>query len=82
MDQDYGKTMGVLENDALAYLLNAAPGDYFGRIHVEQLCMNGDPALHMYQMPTDYDVEASTVSVNPYFYFDKQYVVHGQCEVL
>ncbi len=29
--------------------------------------MNGDPALHMYQMPTDYDVEASTVSVNPTF---------------
>jgi hypothetical protein len=65
--QDYGKTMGVLEDDALAYLLNAAPGDYFARIHVEQMCMNGDPALHMYQMPTDYDVEASTVSINPSF---------------
>ncbi len=65
--QDYGKTMGVLEDDALAYLSNAAPGDYFARIHVEQFCMNGDPALHLYQMPTDYDVEASTVSINPSF---------------
>ncbi|HET6255536.1 MAG TPA: C25 family cysteine peptidase [Puia sp.] len=65
--KDYGKTMGVLENDALAYLLNAAPGDYFARQHVEQFVMNGDPAIHMYQMPTDYDVEASTVSVNPTF---------------
>ena len=64
---DYGKTMGQLEDDALAYLLNSVPGDYFGRLHVEQFCMNGDPALHMYQMPTDYDVEASTVLVNPTF---------------
>jgi hypothetical protein len=64
---DYGKTIGQLENDALAYLLNAIPGDYFARQHVEQFCMNGDPALHLYQMPTDYDVEASTVSVNPSF---------------
>ena len=64
---DYGKSMGKLENDALAYLFNAAPGDYFARQHVEQFCMNGDPALHLYQMPTDYDVEASTVSVNPSF---------------
>jgi Peptidase family C25/CARDB len=65
--QDYGKPFGQLEDDALAYLLNAAPGDYYARIHVEQFCLNGDPALHMYQMPTDYDVEASTVSVNPSF---------------
>jgi hypothetical protein len=65
--QDYGKTMGVLEKDALAYLLNSAPGDYFARQHVEQFCMNGDPALKLNQMPTDYDVEASTVSVNPTF---------------
>ena len=66
-NQDYGKTMGVLENDALAYLLNSAPGDYFARQHVEQFCMNGDPALKLNQMPTDYDVEPSTVSVNPGF---------------
>ncbi len=26
---DYGKTIGVLENDALAYLLNAAPSRLF-----------------------------------------------------
>ena len=66
-NQDYGKSMGVLERDALAYLLNSAPGDYFARQHVEQFCFNGDPALKMNQMPTDYDVEASTVSVNPSF---------------
>jgi Peptidase family C25/CARDB len=64
---DYGQSIGKLENDALAYLFNAAPGDYFVRQHVEQFCMNGDPALHLYQMPTDYDVEASTVAVNPSF---------------
>jgi len=64
---DYGKTIGILENDGLAYLLNAAPGDYFARQHVEQFCMNGDPALRLNQMPTDYDVESSTVSVNPSF---------------
>ncbi|HXD77981.1 MAG TPA: C25 family cysteine peptidase, partial [Puia sp.] len=65
--QDYGKSVGVLQNDAMAYLLNAAPGDYFARQHVEQFCMNGDPALRLNQGPTDYDVEASTVSVNPTF---------------
>ncbi|HVS98714.1 MAG TPA: C25 family cysteine peptidase [Puia sp.] len=65
--QDYGKPIGVLQKDAVQALMNAAPGDYFARLHAEQLVINGDPYEKLNQGPTDYDVEASTVVVNPSF---------------
>ena len=65
---DYGKTTGVLEKDALQSLWNAAPGDFFARQHVEQIVIGGDPYLKLNQeLLTDYDVESSTVVINPNF---------------
>jgi hypothetical protein len=64
---DYGKSLGILQQDALQNLMNAAPGDFFARCHAEQMTTHGDPALKMNQMPTDYDIEASQVQINPAF---------------
>ena len=65
---DYGKPIGVLEKDALQALLNTAPGDYFARIHAEEMTTHGDPYLKLNQeaLP-DYDVEPSQVLINPNF---------------
>jgi Peptidase family C25 len=65
--QDYMKPLGILEKDALQYLYNRVPGDFFARLHVEQVCTHGDPALKLNQEPTDYDIEASQVQINPSF---------------
>jgi hypothetical protein len=65
--QDYGKPLGQLQKDALQALINSTPGDFFGRSHAEQLDINGDPYLKLNQGQTDYDVESSTVLINPGF---------------
>lgn len=64
---DYGKPLGILEKDALQGLINAVPGDYFARLHAEQMTLHGDPYIKLNQEPTDYDIEASQVLVNPGF---------------
>ncbi|HEV3413327.1 MAG TPA: C25 family cysteine peptidase, partial [Puia sp.] len=65
--KDYGKPLGVLQSDAEQGLINAAPGDFFARLHAEQMTIHGDPALKLNQGPTDYDIEASQVQINPAF---------------
>lgn len=65
---DYGKTLGVLQKDALQQLLNVAPGDYFARLHAEEMTLHGDPYLKLDQsLLADYDVEASQVQITPGF---------------
>ncbi|HEY6899194.1 MAG TPA: C25 family cysteine peptidase, partial [Puia sp.] len=65
--KDYGKPLGVLQQDALQGLINAAPNDYFARLHAEEMTTHGDPYLKLNQNPTDYDVESSTVQISPSF---------------
>ncbi len=64
---DYGKPLGILQKDALQNLMNVAPNDYFSRLHAEEMTTHGDPALKLNQLPTDYDIEASQVVINPSF---------------
>jgi len=63
---DYAKPIGISQKDALQTLVNAVPGDFFGRQHAEQMGIHGDPFIHLYQetLP-DYDVEPSTITVSP-----------------
>ena len=65
---DYGKSIGIIQKDALQQLINVAPTDYFARLHAEEMTTHGDPALKLNQgaLP-DYDVEASQVQVSPNF---------------
>jgi hypothetical protein len=62
---DYGKPVGILEKDALNNLVNAVPGDFFARLHAEQMTNHGDPYLKLNQGGTDYDLEASQITINP-----------------
>ena len=62
---DYGKPVGLLMKDALNGLLAAVPGDFFARLHAEQMTTHGDPYIRLNQGPTDYDIEPSQVTVNP-----------------
>ncbi|HEX9510934.1 MAG TPA: C25 family cysteine peptidase [Puia sp.] len=65
---DYGKTLGVIQKDALQSLVNASPGDFFARLHAEQMTLHGDPYIKLNQESlADYDVEASQVVINPSF---------------
>jgi len=64
---DYGKPLGILEKDALQGLVNAVPGDFFARLHAEQMTLHGDPYVKLNQGPTDYDIESSQVVINPGF---------------
>ncbi len=64
---DYGKPIGILQKDALNALVTAAPNDYFARLHAEEMTTHGDPSLKLNQGPTDYDIEASQVVINPSF---------------
>lgn len=62
---DYGKPLGILQKDALNNLVNAVPGDFFARLHAEQMTTHGDPYVKLNQGPTDYDLEASQITINP-----------------
>ena len=65
---DYGQSIGVIQRDALQQLVNSNPGDYFARLHAEEMTTHGDPALKLNQEPLpDYDIEASQVQINPSF---------------
>ncbi|HEY4206885.1 MAG TPA: C25 family cysteine peptidase, partial [Puia sp.] len=65
---DYGKPLGILQKDALQGLVNVAPGDYFARLHAEEMTLHGDPYIKLNQgsLP-DYDIESPQVVVNPTF---------------
>ena len=65
---DYGKTIGVLEKDALQGLMNSSPTDYFTRMHAEEMTTHGDPYLKLNEgnLP-DYDIEASQIKIDPTF---------------
>jgi hypothetical protein len=65
---DYGKSIGIMQKDALQQLVNVAPTDYFARLHAEEMTTHGDPALKLNQSPLpDYDIEASQVQISPSF---------------
>jgi len=64
--QDYGKSIGITEADALQNLINAAPGDFYARVHAEQMTTDGDPALRINnEALPDYDIEIPQVVISP-----------------
>jgi hypothetical protein len=66
---DYGATIGKLTSDAGGQLLQiAGNGDFYARLHAEEMTLNGDPALKPnFQAKPDYDMESSQVKINPQF---------------
>ncbi|MBS1666946.1 MAG: hypothetical protein JST58_06185 [Bacteroidetes bacterium] len=67
-NQDYGKSLGIIQADAMQSLVNVAPGDYYAQTQAEQMVLHGDPALKLNNgLLPDYDVEASQVVISPSF---------------
>jgi hypothetical protein len=65
---DYGKSIGKIQADAIQNLVTVAPGDFYARLHAEEMTLHGDPALKLNgEGLPDYDVEASQVVVSPSF---------------
>jgi hypothetical protein len=65
---DYGKSLGTMQADAVQNLVNIAPGDFLARLHSEEMTLHGDPALKINVEPLpDYAVEASQVVISPTF---------------
>ena len=67
-EQDYGKSLGTIQADALQNLINVAPTDFFARGHAEQMTLHGDPALKIYnEALPDYAIEPPQVVISPSF---------------
>jgi len=65
---DYGKSIGTIEEDAGRKILVSLPGDFLARCQTEEMNIHGDPAIVISEekLP-DYDIEAPNVLINPSF---------------
>ncbi|QEC40230.1 C25 family cysteine peptidase [Pseudobacter ginsenosidimutans] len=65
--KDYGKSIGEINRDALRDLFNNS-GDYYSRMHAEQITLHGDPAVFLNgsERP-DYVMEESGIRITPTF---------------
>ncbi len=62
----YGSSIGKIMETAFASFLQASPGDYLARLHAEEVTLQGDPSITLYQQPLpDYIVEAPNVVIPP-----------------
>ena len=63
----YGSTVGQQIKEVHSFLGGANPAiDYFTRIHLEEINLNGDPALKINAFPkADYVIEEQSVIVSP-----------------
>ncbi len=66
---DYMEPVSVLTKDALQNLYNTTgPNDYYGRVHVEEIAVHGDPVIFINgQTKPDYVIEEPMVIINPTF---------------
>jgi hypothetical protein len=68
-DKNYGAPVGVDIKNSIKNLGGDNPSlDFFTRMHLEEMSLNGDPALTINPHPKpDYVVEDQNVSINPQF---------------
>ncbi|MGN6602038.1 MAG: C25 family cysteine peptidase, partial [Ginsengibacter sp.] len=68
-DKNYGAPVGVDIQNSIKNLGGDNPSlDFFTRMHLEEMSLNGDPALTINPHPKpDYVVEDQNVSINPQF---------------
>ncbi|MEP7279196.1 MAG: C25 family cysteine peptidase, partial [Bacteroidota bacterium] len=66
---DYGASLGKINRDAAQQMIQiSGSGDYYARLHAEEMTLHGDPALKFNQQPLpDYDIEEPQVVINPQF---------------
>ncbi|MBS1749091.1 MAG: hypothetical protein JST63_04260 [Bacteroidetes bacterium] len=62
--QQYGKPIGKLLEESFRYLLTSAPADYLGRLHAEEITLDGDPSIKLYmESLPDFAIEDQFVYV-------------------
>jgi hypothetical protein len=67
-NEEYGNSLGIIMQKASRKLMQATNGDYYARMHAEEITLHGDPALKMNTQPKpDYIIEESQVKVTPQF---------------
>jgi hypothetical protein len=66
----YGKSIGQIMKDAVVGMFNlTGPNDFYARMHAEEICLQGDPAIKIneaYNKP-DYVIEDPMVKISPNF---------------
>lgn len=64
--KEYGRPIGETLEEGFRYMLNIWTGDYFARLHAEQIALHGDPVIKLYIQPKpDYIIEDQNVKVPP-----------------
>jgi hypothetical protein len=67
---DYGQPIGKIMKDAAQGMYNiTGPNDFYSKMHAEEICLHGDPAVKLnasYPKP-DYVIEDQTVKITPNF---------------
>lgn len=65
--KEYGKTIGEVQKASLTRMLaNTPSGDFYARMHAEQINLHGDPAVKLHQDPKpDYVIEEPLVRISP-----------------
>jgi Peptidase family C25 len=66
---DYGTSLAKISRDASQQLVQiAGSGDYYARLHAEEMTLHGDPALKFnFQQLADYVIEDAQIKINPQF---------------
>jgi Peptidase family C25 len=66
---DYGASLGKLNREASQQLVQiAGSGDYYARLHAEEMTLHGDPAIKFnFQALPDYVIEEPQVKISPQF---------------
>ncbi|MBX3255541.1 MAG: hypothetical protein KF862_15500 [Chitinophagaceae bacterium] len=64
--KEYGKPIGSVLEESFRYLLQNWAGDYYARLHAEEITLHGDPAVKLYmQALPDYIIEDQYVKLPP-----------------
>jgi hypothetical protein len=65
--EKYSEPIGVIQSRTLEKMLSiTGPNDYYGRLHAEEICLQGDPAIRLYpHAAPDYVIEDPLVKIDP-----------------
>lgn len=64
--KEYGRPVGKVLEESFRYLLANWTGDYFARLHAEEITLHGDPVVALYSQPLpDYVIEDHDVQIPP-----------------
>ena len=65
----YGQSLGEINRNALEHMVTTAGnGDFYARLHAEEITIHGDPSLKLNgQDKPDYTIEEPLININPTF---------------